>query len=138
MSATMGELSAIWRGAVDDYRVPYRVFHHLLTGFVCDEGRDLASDYKKGEVAHPGDPFGRVFAWLWDLDRDIATHLVADLLAEARRAAKKGQDEVRFSDLLDGLHFALPTHLAHHEQYATVRGYLEAEVPKRYGREPDA
>jgi hypothetical protein len=117
-----------------DYTVPGREFEHLLTGFVCYEGRDLASDFKKGMVAHPGDPFGKVFAWLWDSHRSIAISLFADLLAEAQRNATSEENTVRLDDLIRGLHHAMPdTYLSHFREYEKVAKVLREKIPEYFG-----
>jgi hypothetical protein len=123
---------------MDDYQVPHRVFEHLLTGFMCFEGDGLARDFKKGDVAHPGDPFGSVFAWLWDTERSTAISLFADLLAEARRRTPSKEDRIRLDDLIAGLRFALHhTDLSHFREYEKVEKVLREEIPKHFSGDPN-
>ncbi|MDT0380600.1 hypothetical protein RM572_17745 [Streptomyces sp. DSM 42041] len=118
---------------MDRIDMPHRAFEHLLTGFVCYEGADLARTYKPGGVAHPGDPFGTVFAWLWEERRGTAVSLFADLLAEARRQADPGK-EVTLDGLLRGLRFALHnTPLSHYTAYQAVEDELRTTVPEYFG-----
>lgn len=119
---------------MQDYQVPHRVFERTLFGFACFEAQDLASDFKKGDVAHPGDPFGEVFAWLWDTHRSHAISLFVDLLSEARRHATSEEDTVRLDDLITGLRFAMhDTHLSHYKEYEKVEKILREEVPPWFG-----
>ncbi|WP_406360319.1 hypothetical protein OID55_10925 [Streptomyces sp. NBC_00715] len=122
---------------MDEIEVPARVFDHLLTGFICDEGADLARFYKDGQVAHPGDAFGSVFAWLWESHRESAVAAFATLLAEARRRCEDGE-EVSLDDLITGLRFALHrSRLAQTEEFAEVERTLRAEVPDHFGGRTD-
>lgn len=84
---------------MDHVEVPRRTFDYLLTGFVCHEAIDLARSYAESGIAHPGDPFGNVFAWLWEANRGNAVSLFADLLAEARRHAPEGKG-LKLDDLI--------------------------------------
>ncbi|MCX4671567.1 hypothetical protein OG453_33595 [Streptomyces sp. NBC_01381] len=122
---------------MDDIAVPYRQFEQLLTGFVCYEGIDLGRFYKDGKVAHPGDPFGEVFAWLWDTRRDTAVSLFADLLAEARRNGPEGM-EVTLDALISGLRFALHrTRISEANEYDEVERVLRTKVPGYFGGRTD-
>ena len=123
---------------MDDYQVPHRVFEQMLSGFVCFEAQDLASDFKKGDVAHPGDPFGSVFAWLWDTERETALSLFAELLAEAQRGAPSEENRVRLDDLIRGLRHALHhTGLSHFREYEKVEKVLREEIPKHFSGDPN-
>lgn len=122
---------------MDDMEVPHRTFEYLLTGFVHSEALGLARFYKEGKVAHPGDPFGNVFAWLWDNPRDAAVSAFAHLLAEARDQAPAGE-EVRMNDLLKGLRFALHrTRLSDAGEFDHVERTLREKVPEYIGGSTD-
>lgn len=121
-------------GVLSDITMPSEIFHRLLTGFTASEGEDLARDYTRGKVAHPGDPFGEVFAWLWDNRRSTAIALTADLLATARGQADSKGQAVSLDDFLAGLRFALhATHLAHHREFEKVEAVLRRRVPEYFG-----
>ncbi|MEU0032339.1 hypothetical protein [Streptomyces sp. NPDC006335] len=114
--------------------VPLRTYEHRRMGFVCFEARDLARSYADSQLAHPGDSFGNVFAWLWERDRSSAVSLFADLLAEARRQAPTTDKEVTLEDLVRDLRFALHnTPLSHHSAYQEVEQILKSEVPRHFG-----
>lgn len=122
---------------MDDIEVPSRPFELLLTGFACHWGEFVAKNITAGHSAHPGDPFGEVFAWLWETRRDTAVSVFADLLAEARAKAHEGQ-EVRLDDLLKGLHFAVHrTPLSEGGQFEVVEATLRARVPGYFGGRTD-
>lgn len=121
----------------DDRTVPYEVFTKLCTGFTQYEGADLARDYKRGEVAHPGDPFGAVFAWMWENDRDLAVWTLGDLFAVARGETDDG-NKLRLDDLLDGLAFALHgTPYAREEHMRQIRLKAWDVVPGMWGSDPN-
>ncbi|WP_406507630.1 hypothetical protein [Streptomyces sp. NBC_00212] len=122
---------------MDHVEVPRRTFDYLLTGFVCHEAIDLARSYAESGIAHPGDPFGNVFAWLWEANRGNAVSLFADLLAEARRHAPEGKG-LKLDDLIRDLRFALHnTQLSHVREYEEVERTLRAKVPEYFGGRTD-
>ncbi|MGW3865768.1 hypothetical protein ACWEDZ_30415 [Streptomyces sp. NPDC005047] len=119
---------------MDNMEVPQRTYEHLLTGFVCHEAIDLARSYADSGIAHPGDPFGNVFAWLWETNQGSAVTLLADLLAEARRHAPQPGKEVTLKALVRDLRFALHnTPLSHFTAYQEVEQTLNAKVPEYFG-----
>lgn len=119
---------------MNNIEVPLRTYEHLRTGFVCHEARDLARSYADNQLAHPGDPFGNVFAWLWERDRRSAVSLFVELLAEARRQAPTPDKEVALEDLVRDLRFALHnTPLSHLTAYQEVEQTLKSEVPQHLG-----
>ncbi|MFF3871216.1 hypothetical protein [Streptomyces sp. NPDC001978] len=122
---------------MEDVEVPHRTFDHLLTGFVDSEATHLALFYKEGKVAHPGDPFGNVFAWLWDTRRDVAVSAFAQLLATARDNAPEGE-ELRLDDLISGLRFALHrSRLSDAGEFDDVERTLRAKMPLHFGGRTD-
>ncbi|WP_432588519.1 hypothetical protein ABVG11_26685 [Streptomyces sp. HD1123-B1] len=119
---------------MNNIEVPLRTYEHLLTGFICHEAIDLAGNYADSGLAHPGGPFGNVFAWLWETNPSNAVSLFADLLAEARRQAPEPGKEVTLKALASDLRFALHnTPLSHSSTYQEVEKTLEAEVPGYFG-----
>ncbi|MFF7521297.1 hypothetical protein [Streptomyces pseudovenezuelae] len=122
---------------MDEIEVPHRIFEYLLTGFVEAEARDLARFYSDGKVAHPGDPFGNVFAWLWDNRRGTAMSAFAQCLATARDNTPDGV-ELRMDDLIRGLRFALhSTRLSDPGEFDAVERALRAEMPEHFGGRTD-
>ncbi|KIZ15610.1 hypothetical protein [Streptomyces natalensis] len=121
---------------MNEFTMPRRIFAHMEAGFVVNEGTELAQEYKqKGDVAHPGGPFGNVFAWLWEQDQDHAMSLLTDLLVAARRAAPDGHARLVLDDLLDYLPQALPDRLA--PQYDLIKATAQRNVPKWFGGDPN-
>ncbi|MEU0660698.1 hypothetical protein [Streptomyces lavendulocolor] len=122
---------------MNNIEVPLRTYELMRAGFVCDAAMDLARDFADSQIAHPGDAFGNVFAWLWERDRSSAVSLFADLLAEARRKAPAGK-EVTLEDLVRDLRFALhSTQLSHHSAYQEIEQVLKSEVPEHFGGRTD-
>ncbi|MFI8793911.1 hypothetical protein [Streptomyces sp. NPDC055105] len=119
---------------MNNIEVPVRTYEHLSTGFVCYEAIELARNFTAGGLAHPGDPFGNVFAWLWETNRASAVSLFADLLAEAKRHAPEASKEVMLADLVRDLRFPLHnTPLSHFSVYQEVETTLKAKVPEYFG-----
>ncbi|MFD4563736.1 hypothetical protein ACFWOX_04775 [Streptomyces sp. NPDC058467] len=122
---------------MDDVEVPHHTFEYLLTGFVHSEAVDLARFYKDGRVAHPGDPFGNVFAWLWDNRRDTAISAFAQLLATAQDNAPDGT-ELGLTELIKGLRFALhATRLSEAGEFDGVERTLRTQMPAHFGGRTD-
>ncbi|AZQ35928.1 hypothetical protein EJ357_22625 [Streptomyces cyaneochromogenes] len=122
---------------MDDVEVPYRTFEYLLTGFVHGEAVDAGQRYTGGNVAHPGDPFGDVFGWLWDNWRDTAVSSFAQLLATARDNAPDGV-ELRMDALIKGLQFALHrSRLSDAGEFDDVERTLRAKMPEHFGGRTD-
>src|SRR5437868_8727383 len=122
---------------MDDVEVPSQTFEYLLTGFVHGEAVDTGRRYTGGNVAHPGDPFGDVFAWLWDNRRDTAMSAFAQLLATASSNAPDGID-LRMDALLKGLRFALHrSRLSEAGELDDVERALRAKMPEHFGGRTD-
>ncbi|WP_020117553.1 hypothetical protein [Streptomyces canus] len=122
---------------MDDVVVPYRPFECMLTGFVNDTAVDLARFYKDGHVAHPGDPFGEVFAWLWDYQRSTAVSSFAQLMATAKDNTPDGT-KLTMEELIRGLRFALHrTRLSDAGEFDAVERTLRKELPARFGGRTD-
>lgn len=89
---------------------------------------------KRGDVWSPGDPFGKVLAWLWTTGQeDHAASLVADLVAQVRYHNPHGvEPRLAFSDLLDGIPMSLPNGTSQETADALV-GHLREVVPRYFG-----
>lgn len=88
----------------------------------------------RGQAAlTPGDPFGRVLAWVWRLDPDRAMVLLADYLAELRDHGY-GADEVdppiALKEVLSGLRYALPHGFPDYDRIVEM---ARRNVPSLYG-----
>lgn len=128
--------------------VPMNILGTLLANTACAEAHfflkvatDGADDYRPGQLAHPGDPFGRVVAWAWLTDPDLAIGLIADFVAQARyhdELAPEPGKRLLLSDLLDGLPLTVrPKDLPEPEMKALVA--LAAErVPSHFGDDVNA
>jgi hypothetical protein len=86
---------------------------------------------------HPGDPFGTVFAWIWQDSPDQAMLFLADVLAALRdhNPVADLDPPVTLDELLSGLRLALPHDFTGYDQVvATAR----REVAGYYGSDPNA
>lgn len=85
----------------------------------------------------PGDPFGKVLAWLWWAGRrEDAAILVTDLLAELR-VHNRESPEVGERVTWDGLRFGIQQAITGRLLESSVDAlcvYLDHEVPKYYGQ----
>lgn len=107
------------------------VLPHLLTGFARAEAHDLIhdEDTAAGEPVHPGDPVGKVTAWLWLTgQRRRLVGMFNTLLSEMRRQVDTPHPVPTDDDLLDGLQLALPPDFPD-EQVTPLLEYLRAELP---------
>ena len=88
--------------------------------------------------AHPGDPFGRVPAWLWRTGQYAnATQLVVDYLAEQRRHHPNAPEEgsrLTWRHLRQGLPLAINTpYELETDQVVELLEHLDTHVPSFYG-----
>jgi hypothetical protein len=95
--------------------MPARVYRTLRAGFTEQAAEWLTrqlQDTPRGRqrLIHPGDPFGRVFAWVWRQDPGEAMMMLADYLAVLRdhNLVADLDPPVRLDDILRGLRLALP------------------------------
>ncbi|MFC7274899.1 hypothetical protein ACFQS1_12960 [Paractinoplanes rhizophilus] len=88
------------------YEVPEQVLSAMLIGVETDTVQSLVDNWKPGKAAHPGDPFGRVFLWLWRTDSHRAVTLFNDVVRRVRRTKQSPAREFTSDDLLHGLSFA--------------------------------
>ncbi|RMB87345.1 hypothetical protein [Streptomyces shenzhenensis] len=122
---------------MDRIGVPHRTFEHLLSGFIRSEAEEIAHFGRDAEVVIPGEPFGNVFAWLWEEDRDAAVGALSGLLAEARRVGQLG-DEIRLESLIKGLRSALQrSRLGQEQDFREVERTLREQVPEHFGGRTD-
>ncbi|MFF0228054.1 hypothetical protein [Streptomyces sp. NPDC004629] len=131
-------LKAVGEGTyMDRIGVPHRTFEHLLSGFVRSEAEEIAHFGRAAEAVIPGEPFGSVFAWLWEEHRDAAVGAFAGLLAEARRVGELG-DEIRLESLIKGLRTALQrSRLGQEQEFWDVELTLREQVPEHFGGRTD-
>lgn len=96
------------------------------------EGFRIGAGYQPGQAVHPGDPFGKVLAWLWLTDRAAAMLTLADFCAHLR---DHGRDPapVTLDDVLAGLTYAMPTRFPDPEFDALI-AEARRVVPGMYGR----
>lgn len=94
--------------------LPREVYESLKAGCTDGTADDLLSMLTRNgrnTVAHPGDGYGRVLAWMWGHDRDEAVLAIAGLLADLRvhrPGASEIDPPVSVDELLRGLRFCLP------------------------------
>ncbi len=127
-----------------DYTMPRRVYDTLKAGFTDSSAdwliRQILHDRPDQEhrVLHLGDPFGRVFAWVWKDDPDQAMLLLADYLAALRSHHPQAGDidpPIRLDEVLSGLRLALPHDFG---DYPAVVAKARREVRGYYGSDPNA
>jgi|GEM_PF-4107765 len=99
---------------------------HVLAGFKLPGG-----GYQPGHAVHPGDPFGKVLAWLWLTDPGAAMLFLADFCSQLR---DHGHDPVpvALDDILAGLTFAMPARFPDAEFDALI-AEARRTVPGMYG-----
>lgn len=122
--------------------LPYRVYTTLKAGFVKGAAdwviRRVADMPADDRVPHLGDNFGRVFAWIWNDDKDLAMILLSDYLAELREGhllADEIDPPIRLDEVLSGLRLALPFGFSDYDQVVTM---ARREVRRYYGADPNA
>jgi hypothetical protein len=122
--------------------VPRAVYQQLKAGFAARSAeqitrRLLRHPAHEPRLAHPGDPFGTVFAWMWADDQDQAMIFLADVLAGLRNFNEIADIDppVTLDELLRWTRLALPHGFTGYEQVvATAR----REVPGYYGSDPNS
>jgi hypothetical protein len=127
-----------------DYTLPRQVYETLKAGFNASSAdwliRNVLHDRpgQSPRVLHPGDPFGRVFAWVWRDDPDQAILLLADYMADLRDHHPRAADidpPLRLDEVLNGLRLALPHDF---DDYQAVVSKARSEVPGYYGADPNS
>lgn len=125
--------------------VPSKVLDILLIDFalatghykLCGPGQAAADPNAKAD--NPGDPFGKVVAWLWRSGRAArAAQLVAEYLAEMRIHNPNHPAEgsrLTWSQLKQGIRTAINTpYDLSTDEVDELCAYLEANVPSYYGK----
>lgn len=122
--------------------LPYRVYGTLKAGFVKGEAdwlmREVVDMPADDRVLHLGDPFGRVFAWVWNDDKDTAMMMLSDYLSELREGhllADKVNPPIRLDEVLRGLRPALPFGFSDYDEVVTK---ARREVRRYFGADPNA
>jgi hypothetical protein len=114
--------------------VPSHIYDRLMSGFLCHEAHWLLTamrrdgGYTPDMAIHPGDPFGRVIAWLWETAPEEAIMAVATYMSQVNKWDELAEPQVRLEDILDGLGFAVPHGFPTTEMEA-LRERARQEVP---------
>lgn len=116
--------------------VPSNVLMHLLHGAALDTARLLLDTWKPGDVAHPGDPFGTVFLWLWRTDQDRALRFFSDVLWRVRRTQPDATKAITLDGVLQGLRLAAQGITA--AELAEMRPRLTRWLLADHGEDPNA
>lgn len=95
------------------------------------EGFRLGTGYQPGHSVHPGDPFGKVRAWLWLTDRAAAMLTLADFCAQLRDHGRSPAPVTL--DVLAGPTFAMPARFPDAEFEALI-AEARSMMPGMYGR----
>ncbi len=120
--------------------IPRQVYDTLKAGFAGHAAewltRKLRDNPEDRQVMHPGDPFGRVLAWVWREDPDEAMLLLADYLAMLRDHNPWADIDppVRLDEVLGGLRLALPHDFG---EYDALVAKAHREVQGYYGADPN-
>jgi hypothetical protein len=121
--------------------LPYRIYGALKDGFVKGEAdwlmREVVESSGDDRVLHLGDPFGRVFAWVWNDDKDDAVRMLSDYLAELREGhllASQIDPPIRLDEVLGGLRLALPRGFSDYDEVVTK---ARREIRRYYGEDPN-
>jgi hypothetical protein len=121
--------------------IPRRVYETLTSAFATHEAewltRQIRDDPQHRNIMHLGDPFGRVFAWIWNDDPDRAMFFLADYLAALRdhNPVADLTPPVRLDEVLHGLRLAMPDGFGDYDQ---VVSKARREVQGYYGGDPNA
>ena len=89
--------------------IPRRVYETLTAAFAAHEAewltRQIRDEPQHRQIMHLGDPFGRVFAWIWNDDPDRAMFFLAEYLAALRdhNPVADLSPPVRLDEVLRGL-----------------------------------
>lgn len=121
--------------------VPARVLRTLLVSTAVGQAELIRRevDGRSSRVVHPGDPVGRLLAWLWTSGQeDVAMRWLADLVAELRvHQPNPVRPAITFDELLAGLAFAFPDDLEDRDRDALI-DRARNDVPQYYGGDLNA
>ena len=122
--------------------LPRPVYQQLKAGFAARSAdlitrRLLRATPGQVRVAHPGDPFGTVLAWMWADDPGQAMIFLADVLAGLRDHNQVADIDppVTLDELLRWTRLALPHGFT---DYDHVVAMARQDVPGYYGSDPNA
>lgn len=117
------------------------VYDLLLHGMARDEANDMLNGrgLKRGDVIHPGDPVGKVIAWLWlSAQRPQLVSFVTTIIAQLRHWGRDTPEpRLRLADLLDGIPMALPNGFPR-EEVEPLLDYLRDAVPLSFSDDPNS
>ncbi len=134
---------------IGSHRKPEAVLMHastvwviatLLSGFAQNEADDLIREgHTRGEPIHPGDPVGKVVAWLWTSGQHWQmTDFVGSLMAQLRHHHPDAPEPaLRLADVLLGLPMALP-HEFPDSEVEPLLATLREGVPRLFAKDPDS
>jgi hypothetical protein len=120
--------------------LPQRVYRQLVAAFATHSAewitRMIQRDPQHRDAMHPGDPFGTVFAWIWQDNPDQAMLFLADTLAALRdhNPVADLNPRVTLDELLRGMRLALPHDFTGYQQMVET---ARREVPVYYGSDPN-
>ncbi|WP_040793199.1 hypothetical protein [Nocardia paucivorans] len=87
--------------------MPDDIREMVLAGFFARQADTaIRAGARRGEFSHVGDEFGKVFAWLWRVDRHEALDHLAGYLVALRRHPDSPTPPVRLDDVLGALGLA--------------------------------
>ncbi|SDT37032.1 type II toxin-antitoxin system Phd/YefM family antitoxin [Jiangella sp. DSM 45060] len=119
------------------------VFTPLLDGLAEQVARELIDDQRRGDIApgdplHPGDPAGKVLAWLWLTGQHsrLTEHVASIVYYMRVKHARDDKPALRFSDLLAGIEFALPNDFPR-DQVEQLLHVLRENLPGRFSHDVD-
>ncbi|MBF6216229.1 hypothetical protein IU487_35120 [Nocardia puris] len=115
--------------------VPAEIREQLLGGYFAYEAdfaiRGLRA--KRGNFIHIGDPFGKMFVWLWRTAPDDAMRHLAGYLVELRNHPDAPDPPIRLDDVLDAL--GMTIHLeGRRKEYEEICARARAEVQAYFGQ----
>jgi len=119
--------------------MPQRVYRQLAAGFAIHSAEWITGIITRHPqhrgALHAGDPFGTVFAWMWQDDPDQAMVFLADTLAALRdHNPVELTPRVTLDELLSSMRLALPHDFT---DYQAVVAMARREVPGYYGPDPN-
>lgn len=84
-------------------------------------------------VIHPGDPFGRIVTWAWEVDRVLTVRAMTAFMDGLIRAAREaGTPEPKLAAVLEGL--TVVTGMETPWRRVEFTALLAEQTPRHYGR----
>ncbi|RYF12301.1 MAG: hypothetical protein EOO40_01550 [Deltaproteobacteria bacterium] len=113
------------------------MYDTLLAAAAGDMAADFVNSYSRHRsYVHPGDPFGKVVADLWQQDRQRACMFLADYMAEIRNHGRETIEDMPLSRILDGLTNLAWPNWASKEDAEELRRIAPEQVQAYYGDTP--